>query len=158
MRSFLVLLLLLACPALAVSRGGKLYVKSKDVKLRKDPNLKAAAVMTLQPGEEVVWNGASAKDKTWHEVTVAGKKGFVHQSELTPQPLVPELSSEGKPMSAQAFAASGYVKCSFGPPTGKYSGSPREQEAQAELIYLEEMNRERASSAVLDEKTRALQR
>ena len=156
MRSFLVLLLVLATHAFAIAKGGKLYIKNKDTKVRKDAKPEAAAVVTLQAGKEVIWNGASAKNKDWHEIVVDGKKGFVHRADLMPNALVQELGAAGKPISAQAFADSGYTKCSFGPPSPAKSGSPAEQEARAELIYLEELNRKQGT-AELDAKSKELQ-
>lgn len=152
MRSFLVPVLLLATSALAIRPGDKLFIVSKDTKVRKEPNLKAAAVITVQAGMPVVWNGASTKDAEWHEISVNGKKGFVQRAELSPSERALEIdSSTLKPMSAQAFAASssGVIKCSFGPPQGNYakSGGPAQDEATAELIYLEELNRQQAVDA-----------
>jgi hypothetical protein len=160
MRAFLVTLLLLATPALAVTVGGKLWVKTKDTKVRKTPDLKGAALITVQPGKEVIWLGASAKNKEWHEVSVDGKKGFIFRSDLTPHAPVAEIAeSTGKPINPQAFAASGagYTKCSFGAaPQRPIAGSPAERETMAELIYLEELNREQASVAALDAKHKEL--
>ena len=160
MRLFLLLVLVLSGSALAVEKGGKLYIKSKDTKVRKDPKANAATVLTLQPGQEVIWNGASVKDKEWHEISVDGKKGFVQRADLTPHAPMQEIeASTGKPINAQAFAASGYgyTVCSFGASTtARSGGSPAEQETRAELIYLEELNREQGTLAALDAKNREL--
>lgn len=161
MRSFFVLLLLLAAPSLAVRIGDKLYVKTKDTRVRKTPELKGATVLTLQPGSEVIWTGMSEKNKEWHQVSVDGKRGFVHRSDLTPQAPMRELAvSTGPRIDPQAFAASGagYTICSFGAAPRQASGSPAERETMAELIYLEELNRETATLAALEEKNKELHR
>src|SRR4051812_26101603 len=133
MRLSLVLMLLTAANALAVAKGGTLYIKSPDTRVLKQPSEKSAAVMTLQPGTEVVWLGASAKDKQWHEVNVNGKKGFVQRSDLTPFRAQEELdSSNGRPLSATAFAASGFLKCSYSPGTVQsFKGNAASEQAAA---------------------------
>lgn len=155
----LIALVLSAAPsALAVSVGGKLYVKTKDTPLLKDPKSSSAKVSTLQPGTEVTWKGASAKDKQFQEVEAAGKKGFVSTSNLTPHQPQQEIDgSRGKPMSGQAFAASGAAtKGPFGPSHAQYQGSAATQEAAAELIYVEELNKAKATPQALEAKNKAL--
>lgn len=161
MRSSLLLLALVlstAQGALAIPVGGKLYVKTKDTPLLKDPKASSAKVSTLQPGTEVTWKGASAKDKQFQEVEAAGKKGFVSTSNLTPQQPQQEIDgSSGKPMSVQAFAASGAAtKGPFGPPRAQTGGSPATQEAAAELIYVEELNKAKATPQALEARNKAL--
>ena len=157
MRFLFVMMFVFATSALAVARGGKLYIKSKDTKVRKDARPEAAAVVTVQRGKEVIWNGASEKNKEWHEIVVDGKKGFVRLSDLTPYAPMQEIAPGGKPIASDlSFADSGYTKCSFGASVPAKSGSPAEQEARAELIYLEELNRAQGT-AVLDAKSKELQ-
>lgn len=156
----LIALVLSTAPgAFAVSVGGKLYVKTKDTPLLKDPKASSAKVSTLQPGTEVTWKGASAKDKQFQEVEAAGKKGFVSTTNLTPQQPQQELDgASGKPMSVQAFAASGAAttKGPFGSPRAQTGGSPATQEAAAELIYVEELNKAKATPQALEAKNKAL--
>jgi hypothetical protein len=159
MRSSLLLLTLVlstAQSALAIAVGGKLYVKSKDTPLLKDPKASSAKLTTLQPGTEVTWKGASAKDKQFQEVEANGKKGFVLTSNLSPQQPQQEFDgSVGKPMSAQAFANSG-AATKDGPPRTQYQGSSAAQEAAAELIYVEELNKAKATPQALEAKNKAL--
>jgi hypothetical protein len=161
MRSSLLLLAFVvstAQPALAIAVGGKLYVKSKDTPLLKDPKASSAKVSTLQPGTEVTWKGASAKDKHFQEVEAAGKKGFVLTSNLTPHQPQQEIDgSSGKPMSGQSFASSGAsTKGPFGPSHAQSGGSPATQETAAELIYVEELNKAKATPQALEAQNKAL--
>ncbi len=158
MRILLTLILCAATSSLAVAKGGKLYIKSKDTKVMKEPSPKSVAVVTLQPGTEVVWNGPSAKDKLWHEVTFGGKKGFVHMHALSPNRPQEEIdASTGKPMSAQAFASSGAaVGCRFGASSTVYKSSSATEEAAAELIYVEELNKAKATPEALMAKNKEL--
>ena len=151
------LLLCGATSALAIEKGGHLFIKAKETKLLKQPNAKAAAVTTLHKGVQVIWNGAAEKDKQWHEVSVNGLKGFVRQADLSPS--MPQLEidgASGKPMSADAFASSGAgVSCRMGQGTFKPSSAGGEV-AWAELLYVEELNLARATPAAVDAKSKEL--
>ena len=153
----LALVLSMAPRAHAVAVGGKLYVKSKDTPLLKEPKASSAKITTLQPGAEVTWKGASAKDKQFQEVEAAGKKGFVLTSNLTPsQPQQEVDGSTNKPTSAPPFASSGAAtKGTFGPSHAPYQ-STASQEAAAELIYVEELNKAKATPQALEAKNKAL--
>ena len=143
MRALAAIALIGACGAWAVAKGGTLYIKSKDTKVLKDPKADAKAVVTLQPGAEVVWNGPAEKDKTFHEISSAGKKGYVLMTNLSPNKPAQEIdASTGKPMSAQAFASSGAATKALTPAAIKYAESkgPSANEAACEIIYLEEHN------------------
>lgn len=91
----------LAGDALAVSKGGTLYVKAKNTRLMASASATAPALEVLQPGQAVKWLGPDAKDKQWHqvEVTLGNKKtlkGVVFQSNLATQPPNMELvASDG---------------------------------------------------------------
>ena len=154
----LALVLSMAPRAHAVAVGGKLYVKSKDTPLLKEPKASSAKITTLQPGAEVTWKGASAKDKQFQEVEAAGKKGFVLTSNLTPNQTEREVDgSTNKPTSAPPFASSGAAtKGPFGPSRAQYQGSTASQEAAAELIYVEELNKAKATPQALEAKNKAL--
>ena len=87
-----VLALGVASPALAVTKGGTLYVKVKNTRLMDSAATSANLVQVLQPGQTVTWLGADPKNKQWHHVEVVnGKKGVVFQSTLSSQPPSMEL-------------------------------------------------------------------
>jgi len=158
MRTLLLLTLCWSTGALAIAKGGTLYIRSNDTAMLKEPKAKAATVMKLAQGTAVVWNGASEKDKQWHEVMVAGKRGFVRVTDLSPnKPMQETDSASDKPMSAQAFANSGAaVKDGDWGRASKQYGSPNEAQAAAELIYVEELNKAKATPAALSAKEREL--
>ena len=150
---------LISAPAWAVKVGETLYIRSKDTALLKEPKANSQSLMKLQPGTEVVWNGPSEKDKSFHEVVVGGKKGFVLMSSLSPNKPQTEIdSSSGKPMSAAAFANSGAaVKDGDMGRGGNYAQrSPAESAAAAELIYVEELNKAKATPQALRAKEKEL--
>lgn len=157
-RAVAAIVLLSAGGAWAVAKGGKLYIKSKDTRVLKEPKAGAKEVTKLQPGAEVVWNGASEKDKQFHEIVAGGKKGFVLMSNLTPNAAVQEVdSSTGKPMSAQAFATSGAATKALTPAGVTYAkGSVEKSEAAAEIIYAEQHNFAKATPAAVETKSKEL--
>jgi hypothetical protein len=118
MRVLVVVLLLSAFAAHAVAKGGSLFIKSKGVKLLKQPKAGSMpASRELALGTEVKWLGASASDKAFHEIEVDGKRGFVLMSNLSPARPQPELT---EPLGAQSFASSDHVGCEFGPSRKPY--------------------------------------
>lgn len=141
----------------AVPPGGSLYVVGKDVKLLKEPKAKSAAVMpaALEPGSEVKWLGASAKDKHFHQVEVQGKKGFIALSNLTASKPMSEVITTGQPISQQAFAAGN--GSSKGYPTERsFAGyGPEAEKAFADVQKLEELNKG-ITDAQLDAKQKEL--
>ena len=153
MRVLFVLVLFVATSALAIAKGSKLYICAKDTVLLKQPNAKAAKVTTLALGTEVTWLGPSEKDKSFHEVEAAGKKGFVHTSSLTPHKPQLEGAASGKPISP-AFANSG-AATKDGPVTVKY-GDPTSNAAAAELTSLEELNKTKATPEAVAQKNKEL--
>lgn len=116
--------LLIGSQAYAVSKGGTLYIKTKDSKLLDKADPKAKVVKQLQPGTEVIWNGADAKNKLFHAIeTKDGKKGFTLQQNLTPnQPKMELASDDGKPIDAQAFASSGAATKALSDAALSYAG------------------------------------
>lgn len=157
MRLPLLLTLCTATIAFAIPVGSTLYIKTKDTPLLKEAKPTAVAIVKLQPGTAVVWLGVSAKDNVFHQVEVGGKKGFVLRSNLSPNEPQAELvdSGSGKPMSAQAFASSGAtIKGPF-PTPRRYDGTA-EAEAAAELIYVEELNKAKATPEALAKKDKEL--
>lgn len=157
-RSLLTAALLLSSAAFAVAKGGTLYIKSKDTKVLKDAKAGASAVTTLQPGDEVVWNGPSAKDKSFHEVQAKGKKGFVLQINLSPTKPVEESDSTGKPLSKSAFASSAAATKGLTEAGVKYAKESgiKDSEAAAQIIYTEEFNKQKATPEAVAAKAKAL--
>lgn len=105
-----VLVLGVAGNALAVTKGGTLYVKAKNTRLMDSAAPNANLLHVLQPGQSVTWLGADPKNKQWHQVEVNGKKGLVFQSNLATKPPSMELVAGKDGVSAQdaaAFANSG---------------------------------------------------
>jgi hypothetical protein len=157
-RAVVALALINASGAWAVAVGGTLYVKSKDTKVLKEAKAGSSAVVTVQPGKEVIWNGADAKDKSFHSVTVDGKKGFVLMSNLSPNKVATEIdSSSGKPMSAQAFASSGAATKALTPAGVNYAkDTPNKAEAASEIIYVEQLNIAKGTPAAVAAKAKEL--
>ena len=157
-RAVAAIALISAGGAWAVAKGGTLYIKSKDTKVLKEPKAGSTAVVTVQPGTEVIWNGASPTDKTFHDVTVGGKKGFVLMSNLSPSKVSTEIdSSSGKPMSAQAFASSGAATKALTPAGVTYAkDNVSKSEAAAEIIYAEQHNFAKGTPAAIAAKAKEL--
>lgn len=157
-RAVAAIALISAGGAWAVAKGGKLYIKSKDTKVLKDAKAGAGAVTTLQPGTEVVWQGASEKDKTFHAIEAGSKKGFVLMSNLSPSKPATEIdSTSGKPMSAQAFASSGAATKALTPAGVTYAkDNVSKTEAAAEIIYAEQHNFAKATPAAVAAKAKEL--
>lgn len=155
------LALMSASGALAISKGGTLYIKNKGVKLLKDAKATAGAVgKELAVGSTVVWNGPSEKDKTFHEVvTPDGKKGYVLATNLSPSKPADEIAtSTGAPMSAQAFASSGAATKGLTEASLKYSEASDEtvKKATVQVIYSEEHNKNKQTDVALAAKTKEL--
>jgi hypothetical protein len=142
--------LAIAATALAADRA--LFIKSKDTKLLKDASFTAKQLSLLQPGTEVMWKGADAKEKTLHKVVAGGKEGYVLQANLSPnKPAEEVLTGDGKPVSAQAVASSGAATKALTPAALKYANEkgPTGLEAACEIIYLEEHNKNEGKPAAI---------
>ncbi|WP_224363596.1 SH3 domain-containing protein [Hyalangium versicolor] len=99
-----------ASAALAVEVNGTLYVKARNTRLMAAPPPSTTVKAVLQPGQQVKWLGADAKDKQWHRVEVDGKTaGVVFQSNLSTKPPNMELTTKNGTPSAdmKALASSG---------------------------------------------------
>jgi hypothetical protein len=101
-----------AITALAADDKNTLYVKARNTRLMASAAPTADVVAILQPGQQVTWLGADAKNKQWHRVRLNGKKpkeGLVFQSNLSTKPPNMELTTKngGNPIDATAFANSG---------------------------------------------------
>jgi hypothetical protein len=147
--------LLSASAAWAIAKGGSLYIKAKDVKLLKDPKAGSKEVTAVALGEEVKWLGASEKDKSFHEVEYKGKKGFVLMSSLSPSAPAKEIASDGKSMSAQAFASSGAATKGLTSAGVKYAGQDAAA-AAADVVYIEEHTKAKATPAAVAAKAKEL--
>jgi hypothetical protein len=158
-KALIAIALLSAGTAGAVKKGESLYVKSKDTKVLKDPKATSKAVVTLQPGAEVTWNGASEKDKQFHEIATGGKKGYVLLANLTPNKPTEEISgSTGKPLSPQAFASSAAATKALSPAglsMAKKNG-PSGEEAADEIIYVEDFNNSKGTPEAITAKAKEL--
>jgi hypothetical protein len=157
----LVLLGVLGASGAGAEGERKLYIKTKDTKLLKEPKATAAAVgKPLQPGTEVTWKGASPKDKEFHEVEVdARTKGFVLRGNLSPsKPQSEVLGSSGTPISAQAFASSGAASKALTPAGISYAKKegPKAEEAAAEIIHVEEHNKAHGTPEAIAAKSKQL--
>jgi hypothetical protein len=139
--------LLAAGSALAVAKGGTLYIKAKNTKVYDKASASGKVKATLQPGDEVVWEGADKKDPQFHQIS--GKaKGFAHQSALSPKkPTGEVLTSDGEPVSGQAFASSGAATKALTEAGVKYAATkgPEAQAAAAQVIYVEEHTKNSAT-------------
>lgn len=96
--------------ALAVKKGGTLYVKAKNTQLLEGAVKGANVLRVLQPGQPVRWLGADPRNKQWHQVEVNGQRGVVFQSNLATRPPNMELVASKGGLTAQdavAFANSG---------------------------------------------------
>jgi uncharacterized protein YgiM (DUF1202 family) len=125
--------LALAIPAKAVSKGGKLYIKSKDTKVLEKADPRSKPLGTLQPGDEVTWNGADEANKQFHAIDSGKVKGFTLQQNLSPSKPQPELLSKdnGAPIDAKAFASSGAATKALNEAALKAAGK---KQTNAELV------------------------
>lgn len=124
---------LLAMPALAVSKGGKLYIKTKDTKVLDKADAKGKVVGTLQPGDEVTWNGADGANKQFHSIDSGKVKGFTLQTNLSPSKPQAELLARdnGAPIDGKAFASSGAATKALNEAALKAAGK---KQTKAELV------------------------
>lgn len=119
-------LLALALPgvAAAVKVGEPLYVKAKNTRVMQAASPTADTVVILQPGEQVTWKGADAKNKQWHQVEApGGKKGFVFQSNLSATPPNMELVTdhgEKRKVDPKGFVASAAAVKALSPGAVEY--------------------------------------
>lgn len=143
--------------ALAVAKGGTLYIKAKNAKVYDKPSASGKVKATLQPGDEVIWEGADKKAPAFHQIS--GKaKGFAHQSTLSPKkPTGEVLTSDGAPVSAQAFASSGAATKALTAAGVKYAAAkgPDAQAAAAQVIYVEEHTKNAATAEAIAKHTKA---
>lgn len=154
-RTLLLLALGLAsASAWAVSKGGTLYVKTKDAKLLESADLKGKAKGVMRPGDEVVWSGAAPGNKGLHGVKHPKLgEGFTLQSNLSPHKPAPErlTRDDGKPIDAMAFASSGAATKALSEAAGKYAeGNP-----PLETILVGLVSAEAVSAQVTPEAARA---
>ncbi|MFZ5469044.1 MAG: SH3 domain-containing protein [Myxococcota bacterium] len=110
--------------ALAVSKGGTLYVRSKNTRVFQSPEPTARVLQMIQPGEEVMWLGSVEGEPRWHRVQVVdgGTQGVVYQTNLSPNaPRKELLASQGdKEVDPRAFASSAAAIKGLGPGAIEY--------------------------------------
>ncbi|WP_407692861.1 SH3 domain-containing protein [Pyxidicoccus xibeiensis] len=129
--------LALGLPGLAgaVKVGGTLYVKAKNTRVMVSPSPTDNAVVILQPGDTVKWEGADATNKQWHRVEApGGKKGFVFQTNLsTTRPNMEiVVDPNGKQtMDPKKFVASGAAVKALSPGAEKYGNGKKGDYAKA---------------------------
>ncbi len=124
--------------AVAAKVGDTLFVKAKNTKIVAKASPTADVVAVLQPGDEVVWKGADAKEKRWHKVSVAGKDGMVFQTNLTTKkPSMEVVGTSGEQVDAKAFASSGAATKALGTGAKQYGEKKNMQSTIAEIEKLE---------------------
>lgn len=153
--------LMSASAAWAVKVGDNLFIKAKGVKLLKEPKLGAAPVAgakELAVGSEVVWKGPSDKDKTFHQVEVGGKAGFVLMSNLSPSKPQAEIDASGKGMDTKSFASSAAATKGLTNAALEYSKEkgPSMKRAAVEVIYAEEHNKNKGTPEAIAAKSKEL--
>lgn len=128
-------LLVAGVAASAVTRGGTLYIRARDTRIFEQADLKSKmSPITLQPGQEVTWDGPAEGNKTLHGIsgkTKAGKpfKGFTLQMNLSPNKPAEEYLAKdsGKPIDPQAFASSGAATKALSEAALKYAEYQKKQ-------------------------------
>jgi|CXWL01.1.fsa_nt_gi uncharacterized protein YgiM (DUF1202 family) len=91
----------------AASGTLQLYVRNRETPLQKQASLGSAVLTRIPAGATVTWLGAGSP-KTFDKVRFGDKEGFVPHAALTTRAPSQEVSkTDGKPISAQAFASSG---------------------------------------------------
>lgn len=154
------LVMLAALGALAAgAEDRKVYIKTKDTKLLKEPKATSATVgKPLAAGTEATWKGASPRDKEFHEVVVDPKtKGFVLKANLSPsKPQMEIATTNGAPMSPQAFASSGAASKALTPAAIKYAEKKHVTNAAAQVIYVEEHNKNEGTPEAIAAKAKEI--
>lgn len=125
--------------AVAAKVGDTLFVKAKNTRVVAKASPTADVVTVLQPGDEVVWQGADKKEKRWHKVNVAGKEGMVFQSNLTTKkPSMEVVGTSGEAVDAKAFASSGAATKALGPGAKQYGEKKNLKESVAQIEKIEQ--------------------
>ena len=156
--------LMSASGAWAVKVGDNLFIKAKGVKLLKEPKATsaAAAPKELAVGDTVVWKGASDKDKTFHQIEVGGKTGFVLMSALSPSKPQQEIVEGGKALDTKAFASSGAATKGLTQAALSYSankskaGDDTMKKAAVQVIYAEEHSKNKGTPEAIEAKAKSL--
>ncbi len=130
-------LLALGLPGVAAAAkvNDPLYVKAKNTRVMEGPSPQGNVLVILQPGEQVTWQGADAKNKQWHKVTLpGGKTGFVFQTNLSTTAPNMELvtDKDGKrQLDPKKFVASGAAVKALSPGAEKYGNGKKGDYAKA---------------------------
>lgn len=86
----------------------QLYIRNRETPLQKQPSLGSAVLTRIPAGATVTWLGAATPKKDFDKVRFGSQEGFVPHASLTTRKPSAEVSkTDGKPISAQAFASSG---------------------------------------------------
>ena len=143
--AILAAVLALSGTALAVKKGDNLYIKAKNTRLMASSSPTASAVATLQPGDQVSWQGADPSNKLWHSVKAGGKAGFVFQTCLSATKPSGELVAKDGATSAldpHAFASSGAATKAFSESAEAYGGQrPELKEVVQQIKDMEALAR-----------------
>lgn len=152
--------LLSASGAWAVKVGDNLFIKAKGVKLLKEAKASSAPVSPkeLNVGDTVKWLGPDAKDKTFHQIDAAGKKGFVLMSSLSPNAPSKEIAEAGKgPIDSKSFASSGAATKGLTSAALAYTGEkPDLKKSAVQVIYAEEHNKNKGTPEAIAMKSKEL--
>ena len=137
--------------AVAAKVGDTLFVKAKNTRVVAKASPTADVVAVLQPGDEVVWQGADKKQKRWHKVNIAGKQGLVFGSNLTSKkPSMEVVGTSGEQVDAKAFASSGAATKALGPGAKKYGEKKNLQESVSQIEKIEQQAKEVTAKQVAE--------
>ncbi|MBX7113112.1 MAG: SH3 domain-containing protein [Myxococcaceae bacterium] len=86
----------------------QLYIRNRETPLQKQPTLSSPVLTRIPAGATVTWLGAGTPKKDFDKVRFGTQEGFVPHASLSTRPPSAEVSkTDGKPITAQAFASSG---------------------------------------------------
>jgi len=123
--------------------GDKLYVKTRNTRVLKDPSASAAVVVVLQPGAEVTWQGPDARDRRWQRVASGKKQGVVMTANLSVEKPRPEVTAAtgATAQDTSTFASSGAASKALGAGAIAYAKEQKAETAALQLLRAEAMAR-----------------
>jgi hypothetical protein len=121
------LLLLLA--VMGVKKGDTMYVKGDGVNMFAKPSL-VGVPTPLPAGAAVTWNGPAPGKPSAQQITWKGKKGYVHQSALTPFKAEPADAS-----APSAEAAASPPRADAALPGAGFGRVPKNMSDQRRVVY-----------------------
>lgn len=98
----------------ALSAGTKVFIKAKNTRLLSAAKADAKSTVTLQPGEEVLWQSMSPS-KEFHQIKAGSKTGYVLFSNLSTKPPSTEYLQGKGTVDRKAFASSGAATKALAP-------------------------------------------